>query len=67
MGIAAARLIETLNRQWESCEEKLKVSFEFFPPNSPEMAETLWGSVVKLARFSPSCVGNLWCGSLYAR
>lgn len=56
MGLAAARLIETLNRQWESCEDKLNVSFEFFPPNSPEMADTLWNSVVKLARFSPSFV-----------
>ncbi|QGX41558.1 methylenetetrahydrofolate reductase [Permianibacter aggregans] len=56
MGLTAARLLETLNRQWEKVEDRLNVSFEFFPPNSPEMADTLWQSVVKLAKFKPQFV-----------
>ncbi len=56
MGLHAARLLETLNRQWEQVQPELGVSFEFFPPNTPEMAETLWHSVLKLARFKPRFV-----------
>lgn len=56
MGLVAARLLENLNRQWEKVEDKLNVSFEFFPPNSAEMADTLWQSVVKLAKFKPQFV-----------
>ena len=56
MGLQAARLLETLNRQREQVQPDLNVSFEFFPPNTPEMAETLWQSVVKLARFKPRFV-----------
>lgn len=56
MGLAAARLIETMNRQWERLDGQLQVSFEFFPPNTPEMEQTLWASVVKLAKFQPKYV-----------
>lgn len=56
MGLAAARLIERLNRQWEEVEGRLNVSFEFFPPNTPEMEATLWQSVQRLARFKPAFV-----------
>ncbi|MEL7028388.1 MAG: methylenetetrahydrofolate reductase, partial [Pseudomonadota bacterium] len=34
----------------------LSVSFEFFPPKSEKMAETLWRSVERLAPLSPSYV-----------
>jgi methylenetetrahydrofolate reductase (NADPH) len=34
----------------------LKVSFEFFPPKTPEMEETLWRSIERLAPLSPSFV-----------
>ena len=56
MSLHAARVLENLNRQWQQLENDLQVSFEFFPPNTPEMADTLWQSVLKLARFKPQFV-----------
>lgn len=56
MGLAAARLLERMNRQWEDLGDHLSVSFEFFPPNSPEMELTLWQSIQKLQRFRPRYV-----------
>src|ERR1700750_346246 len=35
---------------------RFNVSFEFFPPNSPEMEETLWDSIRRLAPLNPSFV-----------
>ncbi len=35
---------------------KLKVSFEFFPPKTPEMEETLWASIARLAPLDPAFV-----------
>ena len=32
------------------------VTFEFFPPNSPAMAETLWNSIERLAVLEPRFV-----------
>ena len=38
-------------------EQKLpKVSFEFFPPNTPKMEETLWQSIERLAPLAPRFV-----------
>jgi len=37
-------------------EANIKVSFEFFPPSSPKMEETLWKSVEKLGPLGPSFV-----------
>ncbi|MCF6321027.1 MAG: methylenetetrahydrofolate reductase [NAD(P)H] [Rhizobiaceae bacterium] len=37
-------------------EANIKVSFEFFPPSSPKMEETLWNSVEKLGPLGPSFV-----------
>jgi len=34
----------------------LRVSFEFFPPKTPQMEETLWTSIVRLAPLNPSFV-----------
>ncbi len=39
-----------------SSESRLKVSFEFFPPKTEQMEETLWRSVERLAPLSPSFV-----------
>ena len=33
-----------------------KVSFEFFPPNTPKMEETLWTSITRLAHLAPRFV-----------
>ncbi len=35
---------------------KLQVSFEFFPPNTPAMEETLWSSIQRLAPLQPRFV-----------
>lgn len=56
MGLAAARMLEHLNRQWETVEGRLNISFEFFPPNSAEMEQTLWQSVQRLRGFAPKYV-----------
>lgn len=34
----------------------IRVSFEFFPPKTPEMEETLWRSIHRLAPFQPQFV-----------
>jgi 5,10-methylenetetrahydrofolate reductase, prokaryotic form len=34
----------------------IKVSFEFFPPKTPEMEETLWNSIERLAPLNPNFV-----------
>src|SRR3712207_9195842 len=34
----------------------IKVSFEFFPPKTPEMEATLWSSIERLAPLSPQFV-----------
>jgi methylenetetrahydrofolate reductase (NADPH) len=36
--------------------EPVKVSFEFFPPHSEQMQETLWASIQRLAPLAPSFV-----------
>ena len=36
--------------------EKLQVSFEFFPPSTPKMEETLWNSIQRLAPLNPHFV-----------
>ncbi len=36
--------------------DKLKISFEFFPPKTEKMEENLWASVERLAPLSPSFV-----------
>ena len=35
---------------------RMKVSFEFFPPKTPEMEETLWASLARLSPLDPSFV-----------
>lgn len=37
-----------------SARRPIRVSFEFFPPKTPEMEETLWRSVERLAPLGPS-------------
>ena len=36
--------------------EHLGVSFEFFPPNTAEMEETLWTSILRLAPIEPDFI-----------
>src|SRR5437868_14453563 len=36
--------------------ERIRVSFEFFPPKTEEMEKTLWESITRLAPLQPSFV-----------
>ncbi len=53
---ARARQLDLLNRTVRDIDNDLNVSFEFFPPNSPEMETTLWDSIERLAPLNPSFV-----------
>ena len=48
-----ARSIDTLNQSLSELRD-INVSFEFFPPKTEKMAETLWKSVDRLAPLKPS-------------
>jgi methylenetetrahydrofolate reductase (NADPH) len=43
-------------RQSRERSTPISVSFEFFPPKTPEMEETLWASIARLAPLQPSFV-----------
>ena len=46
----------------------IQVSFEFFPPKTDKMAETLWESVQTLAPLQPAFrLGHLWRGRIHPR
>ena len=46
----------------------IHVSFEFFPPKTEEMEETLWESIGRLAPLAPEFrLGDLWRRRLDAR
>ncbi|GAA4365231.1 methylenetetrahydrofolate reductase [Kangiella marina] len=51
-----ARIAEFLNQQIADLNGKVNVSFEFFPPNTPDMQQTLWSSIKKLEPLSPEFV-----------
>ena len=51
-----ARIAEFLNQQIADLDGKVNVSFEFFPPNTPEMQNTLWSSIKKLEPLNPDFV-----------
>lgn len=47
---------QTTRRSREKSGPDINVSFEFFPPKSEKMAETLWATVERLAPVAPSFV-----------
>ncbi|CAG8999156.1 MAG: 5,10-methylenetetrahydrofolate reductase [Candidatus Celerinatantimonas neptuna] len=51
-----AQQIENLNQKISELDGDIRVSFEFFPPSSPAMEETLWGSVNRLKDLKPSFI-----------
>ena len=53
---ARARQLDLLNNTIRDIDKDLNVSFEFFPPNSPEMETTLWNSIERLAPLKPKFV-----------
>ncbi len=55
MAFSHAQQVEALNERLCSLRD-LNISFEFFPPNSAAMEETLWASVERLAPLKPKFV-----------
>ena len=56
MSYSHARQVESLNRSLSEISKDIQVSFEFFPPNTPEMETTLWNSIERLEPLKPSFV-----------
>lgn len=47
---------ESLNQSLAELDGKINVSFEFFPPRTPEMEQTLWSSIDRLSSLKPKFV-----------
>lgn len=56
MGFNHAQQVELLNQNLFDLAGKVNISFEFFPPNSSEMEQTLWNSIKRLENLSPKFV-----------
>ncbi|MCC5826087.1 methylenetetrahydrofolate reductase [Alkalimonas sp.] len=56
MSFAHAQFLEAINRNLHDVQGKTKVSFEFFPPKTEQMEQTLWQSIERLAPLAPSFV-----------
>ncbi len=52
---------EALNQSLAEVQGQINVSFEFFPPRTSEMEQTLWKSIDRLRQSETEvCFGNLW-------
>ncbi|KMJ46745.1 methylenetetrahydrofolate reductase [Xenorhabdus khoisanae] len=47
---------EALNQNLAELDGQIRVSFEFFPPSTPEMEQTLWKSIDRLSKLKPKFV-----------
>jgi methylenetetrahydrofolate reductase (NADPH) len=56
MSLSAVSQVELLNQRLADLPNDLNVSFEFFPPNSDKMYETLWASIERLKGLNPKFV-----------
>ncbi|MFH7587879.1 methylenetetrahydrofolate reductase [Oceanimonas sp. AH20CE76] len=56
MGFHSARHVEALNQSLSELNGDINVSFEFFPPNSEQMEQTLWNSIERLKTLEPKFV-----------
>ncbi|WP_159739486.1 methylenetetrahydrofolate reductase [Vibrio atypicus] len=56
MGYTHASHIDALNQNIAELSDNINVSFEFFPPSSEKMEETLWNSVHRLKTLKPKFV-----------
>lgn len=56
MGFHSARHVEALNQSMSELNGDINVSFEFFPPNSEKMEQTLWSSIERLKTLAPKFV-----------
>ncbi|MBV2130054.1 methylenetetrahydrofolate reductase [Arsukibacterium indicum] len=56
MAFANAQYLDSINRNLNDVQGKVNVSFEFFPPKTAQMEQTLWQSIERLAPLAPSFV-----------
>lgn len=56
MSFDSARQFEALNQSLADLNGDIGVSFEFFPPTTEGMEQTLWQSIEKLSRLKPKFV-----------
>ncbi|MBO1519197.1 methylenetetrahydrofolate reductase [Oceanisphaera pacifica] len=56
MGFHSARHVDALNQTMAELGSDINVSFEFFPPNSEKMENTLWNSIERLSTLAPKFV-----------
>jgi methylenetetrahydrofolate reductase (NADPH) len=56
MSFVSAQYLESINRNLQDVAGKVNVSFEFFPPKTEQMENTLWQSIERLAPLVPSFV-----------
>jgi methylenetetrahydrofolate reductase (NADPH) len=52
----SAKYLAQLNENMTNIEKKVGVSFEFFPPTTPQMENLLWGSIERLQTLKPNFV-----------
>lgn len=55
-GFSGARHLEALNRALLDVHGNIRVSFEFFPPKTPDMEALLWQSIERLQGLAPEFV-----------
>ncbi|MFC3913002.1 methylenetetrahydrofolate reductase [Pseudaeromonas sharmana] len=56
MSFESARQVEALNQGLADLNGKISVSFEFFPPTTEFMEQTLWNSIARLSTLAPKFV-----------
>ena len=56
MSLSAVSQVELLNQNLADLPNDLNVSFEFFPPSTDKMYETLWSSIERLKGLNPKFV-----------
>lgn len=56
MGFHHAQQLESINNNLLDIKGQIDVSFEFFPPNSEQMEQTLWSSIERLTPLNPKFV-----------
>ncbi|MES2033002.1 MAG: methylenetetrahydrofolate reductase [NAD(P)H] [Pseudomonadota bacterium] len=54
--VSPRRVIGPIARSGEKASRPLGISFEFFPPKTPEMEESLWNAIRRLEPLQPSFV-----------
>ena len=67
MSIHTARQVEALNQSLSELGNDINVSFEFFPPSTPQMEETLWNSIERLKTLKPKFVSVTYGANSGAR